>query len=340
MIRTEAELEEALSEPSPQLVEDISTINGDFVVLGAGGKMGPTLSRMARRALDMAGRSDVRVYAVSRSWSPSTEEKLTVHGVHVVTADLSSDRELATVPNAPNIVYMAGAKFGTSTSPHKAWVTNTVLTAIVARRFAGARMVAFSTGNVYPLVPVTGGGSHEEDPVGPIGEYAMSCLGRERVLEGASEGFNMPVAVLRLNYAVELRYGVLTDVARRVLRGQPIDVSMGYVNVVWQRYASEVALRCFAHVANPPLVLNVTGPETISVRSVATRCAELLNAKPRLVGVESGSALLSNAGRCHAMFGYPDVDLDTLVRWVTAWLQAGGVTWDRPTKFERRDGRF
>jgi dTDP-4-dehydrorhamnose reductase len=340
MITTEGELEAALSEPTPQLIEDISTLDGDVVVLGAGGKMGPTLSRMARRALDMAGRSDVRVYAVSRSWSAKSGEQLNAHGVKTVTADLSSDRQFATVPSAPNVVYMVGSKFGTSTAPHKAWTTNTVLAAIVARRFAEAQMVAFSTGNVYPLVPVTGGGSHEEDSVGPIGEYAMSCLGRERVLEGASEEFNLSVCVVRLNYAVELRYGVLTDVARRVLYGQPIDVSMGYVNVVWQRYASEVALRCFRHVAKPPLVLNVTGPETVSVRSVATKCAELLNAKAQLVGVESESALLSNAGRCHAMFGYPDVDLDTLVHWVTAWLQAGGATWDRPTKFERRDGRF
>lgn len=336
---TEAGLEDALSEPSPALTHDMSGVDGDIVVLGAGGKMGPSLCRLARRALDAAGNAAARVFAVSRWSDREVEKRLRECGVETVAADLTAP-ELAGLPDAGNVIYMVGAKFGTAERPHEAWMTNTLVPARVAERYASARIAAFSTGNVYPLVPVAGGGCVEEDPTGPVGEYAMSCLGRERVFEAVSRSAGTRVAIIRLNYAVEPRYGVIADVAARIQRGEPIDVTTGHVNVAWQRYANEVALRSLHHAASPPFVINVTGPETASVRQLATRLGRLLGVEPRFAGTEASTALLSNAGRCHALFGYPDLPLPALIEWQAAWLRAGGVLWNKPTKFDRRDGRF
>lgn len=340
MITSEDQLEDALSAPSPSLAEDLAAADGDIVVLGAGGKMGPSLCRMARRALDAAGRTATRVYAVSRWSSSATAKQLHKDNIEVVPADLTTAGGLSGAPDAANVIYMVGAKFGTSSAPYQAWMTNTVLAADAARRYRGARIVAFSTGNVYPLVPTSSGGCREGDPVGPVGEYALSCLGRERVLEAISRQTATPMVLLRLNYAVELRYGVLADLALKVRAGRPVELATGYVNVVWQRYANEVALRCLRHVSVPPRVLNVTGPEVASVRSVAAQFAERFNIGAIFEGTERSTALLSNASRCHELFGYPDATLDTLIDWVADWIEEGGSTWDKPTKFEQRDGQF
>jgi hypothetical protein len=339
MITTEEQLDVLLSAPSDALVRDLASLDGDVMVLGAGGKMGPTLCRMARRALDAAGREGIRVYAVSR-WSNGSDRELASVGVETVKADLAAPCGLEDLPAAPNVIYMIGAKFGTSAAPHEAWMANTVLAAEIARRLCDSTFITFSTGNLYPLVPVMGGGASELDPVGPVGDYGMSCLGRERVFEAISDWNKTRVVLFRLNYAVELRYGVLCDLALKVRSGEPIDVETGYVNVVWQRYANEVALRCLLHASAPPMVLNVTGPETLSVRRMAHELGVLLGREPHLLGTEAPTALLSDASRCHALFGYPDVQVPTLLEWTVEWLERGGRTWNKPTKFERRDGKF
>lgn len=340
MFGNEDELEDALSAPSPELVTEARDWDGDIVVLGAGGKMGPTLSRMARRAADEAGRTDLAVKAVSRWSDRAAADRLRAVGVEPVSFALGLDADLSALPDASGVVFMVGAKFGSTDRPYEAWATNTVLPALVARRYADASIAAFSTGNVYPLVSVGTGGSREADQPDPVGEYAMACLGRERVLDHAAHERGTSVSVLRLNYAVEPRYGVLADLARTLHAGDPVDVTTGHVNVVWQRYANEVALRSLSRATTPPLVLNLTGPETASVRQLATELADRLGVRPEFTGEEQPTALLNNARRCHELFGYPDVALGTLVDWQARWIAAGGVLWDKPTKYQRRDGRF
>jgi nucleoside-diphosphate-sugar epimerase len=337
---TEPELDARLSVPSPELVRDLAALDGDIVVLGAGGKMGPSLCTLARRALDEAGQRDRQILAVSRWSDAAAEAKLTAAGVQTVKADVSMDADLSALPDAANVIYMIGAKFGTSGKAYEAWAINTVLPAVVARRYAGSRIAAFSTGNVYPLVEVASGGCRETDPVGPIGDYAMSCLGRERALESISRAHDTPTVLIRLNYAIEPRYGVLADIALKVRDGKPVDLANGHVNVVSQRYANEVALRSLAHASAPPLVLNLTGPETASVRRIAERFGEFLGVTPKFSGEEAPTALLSNAGECFRLFGYPDLSLDRLIEQQARWISAGGVQWDKATKFERRDGKF
>lgn len=340
MFASEAELEERLTTPSAALVADLSRDRGDLVILGAGGKMGPTLAVLARRALDAAGRSSDTVFAVSR-WSDARAARaLEGLGVRTVTSDLVQDADLSGLPDAADAIFMVGAKFGTSTSPHLAWAANAATPDRVARRYADARIVAFSTGNVYPLTPAGSGGSTETDPVSPIGEYAMSCLGRERVFEYAAATFGTRVALIRLNYAVDLRYGVLADLGQRILSGSPVDLTTGSVNIVWQGYANEVALRSLGHASTEPFVLNLTGPETLSVRRVATDLAAGLDLDVVFEGAPAADALLSDATKCHHIFGYPDVPAGTLVSWQARWLKAGLPLIDKPTKFGVRDGRF
>lgn len=339
---SEQELEDLLATPSPALVADAARLEGDLVILGAGGKMGPSLARLARRALDAAGRTDLAVHAVSR-WSDRTAAgALAADGVRPVAFDLL-DGDPAGLPDAGNVVFMVGAKFGSAGDPAYAWAVNAALPDRVARRYRDARIAAFSTGNVYPLVDTASGGCAETDPVGPVGEYAMSCLGRERVFGHHAAAHGTRVALLRLNYAVDLRYGVLADIAATVRAGEPVDVTTGHVNVVWQGYASEVALRALHHAAAEPFTVNLTGPETASVRRLAALFAAEFGTEGRQVvttGTESGTALLSDASRCHALFGYPPVPLRTLVGWQAQWLRRGLPLSGRPTKFHVRDGRF
>ena len=339
MIRTVEELEEQLARPSTALVEYMAALEGDLLVLGAGGKMGPSLVRMACNAIRAAG-VDKRVTAVSRFGNTRLREELEAAGAHTVARDLLQPGALEDLPVARNVVYMVAMKFGTSGSEHLTWAQNAFLPGLVAQRFRESRFVAFSTGNVYPLVPVTSGGSKEEDPTGPVGEYAQSCLGRERLFEYASHQYGTEVLLFRLNYAVELRYGTLVDIALAVRDGEPIDVSMGHLNLIWQRDANEMALRSLALASSPPAILNVTGPETVSVRRVAHMLGERLGREPLLVGEEQDTALLSNAGRAHRLFGYPSVPLEELLDLVADWIGSGGETLGKPTKFSVRSGRF
>ncbi|RVX40028.1 nucleoside-diphosphate-sugar epimerase [Nonomuraea polychroma] len=335
-MRTTAELEERLARPSPGLVDDLGKLDGDIMILGAGGKLGPSLVRLALNAT----RGERRVIAVSRFSEPGLAAALQDEGATVVAADVADEQALRELPDAPNVVFLVGAKFGTQGREHATWFTNAYLPGRVADRFAGSRIAALSTGNVYPLVPVTSGGSTEDSPTGPVGDYAMSCLGRERVLTHFAEKNRTPMSLIRLNYAVELRYGVLVDLAQKVLAGEPVDLTTGQVNVVWQGYANEVALRSLLLADVPPYVLNVTGPELISVRQAARALGAALGKEPVFTGEEAPTALLSNASRCHRLFGYPELTPAELIEHTARWVADGGPLLGKPTKFERRDGRF
>ncbi|MFJ3488649.1 NAD-dependent epimerase/dehydratase family protein [Leifsonia aquatica] len=340
MFSSENELEEALATPSAALVADLATSSGDLVVLGAGGKMGPSLSVLARRALDEAGRGSDTVYAVSRFSSDEARRRLEAERVEVVPFDLLSDRDLAELPDAPNVVFMVGAKFGAATNASWAWEVNAALPDRVARRYRDSAITAMSTGNVYPFVAPGSGGSVESDVPGPVGEYAMSCLGRERVFEFGAVTRGTRVSIVRLNYAVDLRYGVLADIGSTVLSGAPVDLTTGAVNVVWQGYANEVVLRSLGHASDAVFTVNLTGPELLSVRGIAERFGALFDREVSFVGEPASSALLNNAGRCFELFGYPTVPAGTLIEWQADWLREGLPTSGKPTKWAVRDGKF
>jgi nucleoside-diphosphate-sugar epimerase len=332
-------LEELLSRPTDAAVAALGRLDGDVLVLGAGGKMGPTLARMAVRASEAAGVRR-RVIGAARFTDPRAREALERAGVETVRCDLLNPAELAALPDAPNVVYMPAMKFGATGNEPLTWAMNTFLAGECARRFRASRVVAFSTGNVYGLTPVACGGSRESDSLRPAGEYAMSCLGRERLFEHFSRANGTRCALVRLNYAAELRYGVLADLARRVWAGEPVDLAMGHVNVVWQGDANAAALAAFGHAASPPFVVNVAGPETLAVRAVCERFGALFGKPPRFAGAEAADALLSNGQPGHRLFGYPRVPVDRLIVWVAEWVRAGGPDLGRPTKFDRRDGTF
>lgn len=339
LIETEEQLEEALSRPSAGDVEAMATLDGDLMLLGVGGKMGPSLARLARRACQQAGISK-RIIGVSRFSTAGLAQELETNGVEPIACDLLECDSLRALPDAPNIVFMTGRKFGSTGREWLTWAMNTLVPAMVAERFRHSRMVAFSTGNVYPLTPVSSGGPTESETPCPAGEYAQSCLGRERMLQYFSEKHGTPVAIMRLNYAIDLRYGVLHDVAHKVWRRAPIDLSMGFVNVIWQRDANSVVLRALAHCSSPPWILNLTGPQTISIRWLAEEFGRLFGAEPVFSGAETETALLSNASRCSVLFGPPLVALDQMIRWVAHWVRIGGRSLDKPTHYEQRDGKF
>jgi nucleoside-diphosphate-sugar epimerase len=334
--RTEPELDEVLSAPRDATIAALARVPGDIVVLGAGGKMGPTLARMARRATG-AGR---RVIAVSRFGAPATECALRDAGVETITCDLLDHDAVARLPDAPNVVYMAGQKFGTTDAPSRTWMMNVVVPAICAERFGTSRIVVFSTGNVYPLVPAAGGGARETDPTGPVGEYAASCLGRERAFEHYAATRGTRVAIVRLNYAIDLRYGVLVDLATRVLNGEAISLAMGHVNVIWQRDANCAALELLPHASTPPLVVNVTGTQSLSVRRVATAFGRRLDKQPHFEGREANDALLSDTTRMVSYVGAPAMPLETMLDWVAEWVRDGRPLLGKTTHFETRDGRY
>lgn len=337
--RSEDELEERLSSPTEGVLRALSACPGDVLVLGAGGKMGPSLSTMLRRAADAAG-STRQVIAVSRFSEPRTAERLAANGVVVQRSNLSDPDALAALPDAPNVVFMAGYKFGTSDEPWRTWGTNAAIPAFVAERFRDSRIVAFSTGNVYPLGPVQRGGSREDDPLTPQGEYAWACVARERVLENASRTKGTTVSLVRLNYAVDLRYGVLVDIAQRVASGEPVDLSMGYVNVIWQGDANAQAIQALPLAASPPFVVNVTGSDVLSVRAAAQELARLMHRAPRFIGREASDALLSSTTRAQDLFGPPNVSARTLIEWVAEWVSRGGRTLGKATHYEERGGRY
>jgi nucleoside-diphosphate-sugar epimerase len=334
--RTEAELDDALSRPTAALAAALARSPGDILILGAGGKMGPSLARMARRA-DPAR----QVVAVSRWSNVEAERALQAHGVETRRADLLDPRALSALPDAPNVVFMAGQKFGTAGNPATTWAMNAAVPAFVAERYAGARTVVFSTGNVYPLTPPARGGSRETDDPAPVGEYASSCLARERLFAAAAARHGSPVAIVRLNYAHDLRYGVLTDLAARLLRREPMSLAMGYVNLIWQGDANARALAALVRAAAPqPYVVNVAGPEIHRVADLARALAERLGVEPRFTGEEAPDALLADATRMGELLDDPLLPVDTLLDWVADWVARGGRTLGKPTAFEQRDGRF
>jgi nucleoside-diphosphate-sugar epimerase len=336
---TDAALEEALSRPTAGTIAALGALDGDLLVLGAGGKMGLSLATMARRSLDLAGATGHRVIAVSRFASGA--EAFHAAGVETISADLLDEEALAGLPDAPSILYLAGMKFGASGALAATWAMNAFLPGLVARRFPRSRIVALSTGNVYPFTPVAGGGATERTAPDPVGEYAISCLGRERILAWHSERDGTPMTFIRLNYANALRYGVLVDIAQKVRAGEPVDVTTGAVNVIWQGDANAAILQALGLCEAPPAILNVSGPETLSVRWAAGRLAELLDVPPPVItGQEASTALISSSARLHALFGYPTVPVGQLLAWTAAWLRSGGSLLGKPTKFQVRDGAF
>ncbi|UOQ43902.1 NAD(P)-dependent oxidoreductase [Halobacillus salinarum] len=338
-METIEELELKMCQPSKELIHDLSQLQGDIMILGVGGKMGPTLAMLAKNAV-RSGQVNRRIIGVSRFSSGSLQAELEDFGIETLKADLLQDEELQGLPEVDNIIYMAGNKFGTNGNEHFTWAMNAYLPGRVAEKFKNSRMVAFSTGNVYPHSLVGRGGSSEENRPGPVGEYAQSCLGRERVLTYFSHAYRMPQVHFRLNYAIDLRYGVLVEIAKAVIEERPIDLAMGFVNVIWQGDANEMALRSLLHCDSPPLTLNITGPETLSVRWLAERFGEQLGKKPMFSGEEQEKALLNNASRSHQLFGYPKVSIREMIEWTAEWLKHNGELLGKPTHFQERKGNY
>jgi hypothetical protein len=337
---SEAELEESLATPTAALVEDLAKGSGDLVILGAGGKMGPTLAMLARRGMDAAGRGADAVHAVSRFGDAAVRERVERAGINVVPFDLLENDDFSSLPDARDVVFMVGAKFGATTSPSWAWAVNAALPDRVARRYRDSSIAVLSTGNVYPFVPASSGGASEDVVPAPIGEYAQSCLGRERVFEFGAKERGTRVAVIRLNYAVDLRYGVLADIGSAVYAGEPVSIATANVNVVWQGYANEVVLRSLTHASPDVFTINLTGPELLSVASIARRFGILLEREVTVVDDPQPTALLSDARHCIALFGYPSVSAEILIQWQAAWLRDGLPVTSKPTKWGVRDGKF
>lgn len=338
-MRTIHELEEAMTRPSDRLVYDMEKLDGDIMILGVGGKMGPTLVKLAKRALDQ-GNGTNRVIGVSRFSSGSLRSELEQAGIETISANLLNEDDLKKLPQVKNIIYMAGHKFGTTGNEEYTWAMNTYLPGRVAAAFPQSNHVVFSTGNVYPLVPLTQGGCDEHHPVNPIGEYAQSCLGRERIYSHFSLENRTPITIFRLNYAIDLKYGVLLEIARQVYQEQPVDVTMGHVNVIWQGDANEYALRSLLVSQSPPTILNITGPETVSIRWLAQQFGQRFDKQVNFVGEEQKTALLNNSSKAHQLFGYPNTSLNTMIDWTAAWVKADGETINKPTHFQERQGAF
>jgi nucleoside-diphosphate-sugar epimerase len=338
-IDSEDALEDLLSEPSEEDVAAVARLEPDILILGAGGKMGPSLARRVRRAAERAGTGS-RVLAVSRFSSRQLRERLEADGIPTLACDFTSGPAITGLPRFPNVLFLAGRKFGTTERTDITWTTNTVVPARVADHFSTSRMVVFSTGNIYPLVRVDGPSPTEQDPPMPVGEYAQSCLGRERVVEFVSREQGLRALMFRLNYAVDLRYGTLVDVARKVYADEPIDLTIGFFNAIWQGDANSYALRSLELCESPPQVLNVTGAERISVRESAEWFGQAFGRKPKLVNQEGPVALLSDSSRCRSLLGEPQVPLGLLRQWVAHWVAGGGASLNKPTHFETADGRF
>lgn len=333
------ELKNRLSEPSDRLIKDIREIEGDILILGVGGKMGPSMARLAKRAFKECGSSQ-KVIGVSRFSDPGLRKELEDFGIETITADLLKEEELQALPEPGNVLYLVGKKFGTSGNEHLTWAMNAYLPGRVAEKFKDSRIVAFSSGNIYPFVPYGSGGATEETAPGPVGEYAQSCLGRERIFEHFSHRYEIPMLFYRLNYAVEMRYGNLLEIAKAVHEGDAIDLRNGHMNVIWQGDANEIALRSLLHCSTPPKLLNVTGPETISVRSVARQFGRIFKKEPKFINEEKPTSLLNNASLSHKLFGYPSVSLNQVIEWTAEWVQREEKTIDKPTHFQVRSGKF
>lgn len=328
-------LEDWLSEPAPATRQMLAETPGDVVVLGAGGKMGPTLAMMVKKAAPAKN-----VYAVSRFSDKALRERIAERGVEIVEADLLDESAYADLPEAPNVLFLAGMKFGASGNQPLTWAMNAYVPALVARRYSRSRIVALSTGNVYAFVDPASGGAAETDVPLPVGEYAQSCLARERIFQHFSDRFGTPTTLIRLNYANEPRYGILVDLTNKILHGEPIDVTMGSVNLIWQGDANNYIVRALSIAATPPAILNLTGPETLRVRDLAQRIGRLLGKEPSFVSQEAATALLSNASKCVQRFGPPSMGLAEMIHSIVMWVAAGKPVLNKPTKYNVRDGRF
>ncbi len=329
------QLETLLSEPSAALQDCLRSLPGDMAVLGAGGKMGPTLAMMLQRAVP-----DRRVFAVSRFSEPDVMHRLHAAGVTTVQADLLDTQQYPHLPRVENVYYLAGMKFGTSGQQARTWALNSYLPGRMAELYRDARMVVLSTGNIYPFVDAAGGGAQESLSPDPCGEYAQSCLGRERVCQYFSQTNQTPMTIVRLNYANEPRYGILVDLTLKLLQDQPIDLGMAAVNLIWQRDANDYIARALTLARSPARILNVTGPETVSIRDLAERIGRLLGKVPVYQGKESGTCLLSDASTCFRELGLPETSLDEMVTRIISWVRASKPVLNKPTKFEVRNGRF
>ncbi len=322
-----------------EFVDDIRAINGDFMILGAGGKMGPSLCKLTKLAVD-AAKVKRRVIAVSRFSNKAAETEMHDLGIETISMDLMDDNALQQLPDVENVIYMAGTKFGTTGNESYTWAMNAYLPGRVAEKFKHSRIVAFSTGNVYPLTSITTGGPSEEHPVAPIGEYAQSCLGRERMFEYFSKNNGTPVLIYRLNYAIDFRYGVLLEIAKAVKSQKPIDLSMGHVNIIWQGDANQIAIRSLKLCSSPPTILNVTGTKALPVRSIANEFGKVFGVNPSFKNEEQATALLSNASKMEEMFPFQKFTVKEMIMMTAQWLELGGSQLDKPTHFQERTGKF
>ncbi|KAF0093261.1 MAG: NAD dependent epimerase/dehydratase family [Puniceicoccaceae bacterium 5H] len=333
------EVDSFLAQPKAGTLETLASLEGDVIVLGAGGKMGFHLSWMLKEGFRQLGK-DNTVYAASRFRTLAGREAYERVGVKTLVGDFRDAAFVRSLPECPTVFYLVGAKFGTADNPGLLQQMNVDVAAELAERYAISRIVALSTGCVYAYVPPDSGGSTEDAPRQPVGAYAFSCLGRERAFEAVSLRCGTPVTLIRLNYAVEFRYGVPVDIALKVMNGEPVDVTMGYVNIIWQNDALNQIVQALSVAASPPRPLNITGADILSVRDLACCFGTLLGRKPRFVGEEAPTAWLSDASASHRLFGPPEVSVETMMRWIAAWIQRDGSTFHKPTGFERRDGNF
>jgi len=328
-------LENILSDPTEAVKKVVGDLSGDIMVLGAGGKMGPTLAMMLKKA--SPGK---KIYAVSRFSDKAVRNRIEQTQVETIEADLLDESHYRKLPDVENVFYLAGMKFGSTGNQPLTWALNSFVPALVARHYKNSQIVAYSTGNVYPLVDIAGGGAREETTPEPVGEYAQSCLGRERMFEYFSQLYKTPVTLVRLNYANEPRYGIIVDLTLKILNDEPIDLTMGAVNLIWQRDANDYIIRAITLAKSPPAVLNVTGPDTITIRSLAEQIGRTLGRKPKFVSREAPSALLSDVSYCLSTFGLPHTTLEQMVSMITRWVTAGKKTLNKPTKYDIRDGKF
>jgi nucleoside-diphosphate-sugar epimerase len=333
------QMEQELLKPSDALISDIAGIDGDIILLGVGGKMGPSMARLAKQAIEKAG-VEKRVIGVSRFSDGKLQAELEADGIETISADLLNENQLSSLPDVENVLYLAGTKFGTTGKEAFTWAMNAYLPGRVAEKYRNSRIVAFSTGNVYPFVPVTSGGCSEEQAAAPVGEYGQSCLGRERIFQYFSDKYNIPTLIYRLNYAIDFRYGVLLEIAKSVRNETAIDLTSGNANVIWQGDANEIAIRSFKHCDVPAKVLNVTGPEIVSIKWVAQQFGVLFKKEPLFINEPQTTALLSNASEAHKLFGYPKVTLRHMIEITATWLQSGGQIWSKDTHFQERNGKF